>query len=92
MGANNFQIIIQFISETVTLSFIGGLLGIISGSIPLFFKEEISRATEGAIEPVILTSHIVATICIIIGVGVLFGLYPAVKASIMDPADALKYE
>lgn len=92
LGAQNLQIFIQFIAETTTLSFSGGIFGIVLGTIPLFFKEQIMKFTDGAIEPTILPLHIFYTCCIICAVGILFGLYPAVKAARMNPVDALRFE
>lgn len=92
LGAKNVQIFVQFVAETVTLSCIGGLCGMIFGLIPLMFKEQIMASTDGAIEPTILPIHALYTLCIIAGIGVLFGLYPAIKAMKMNPIDALRYE
>ncbi|KMQ52106.1 Macrolide export ATP-binding/permease protein MacB [Chitinispirillum alkaliphilum] len=92
LGAKNIQIFIQFIAETTTLSFTGGMIGVLLGTGPLFFKEEIMSSTQGAIEPVLLPMHLFYTFLIITSVGILFGLYPALKASRMDPVDALRYE
>ncbi|MBD3316563.1 MAG: FtsX-like permease family protein [Chitinivibrionales bacterium] len=92
LGAKTLQIFVQFIAETTTLSFTGGLVGIGLGSIPLFFKEAIKKSTDGAISPTILPQHALLVFVIIAGVGVFFGLYPAVKASSMDPVEALRYE
>ena len=92
LGAENGQIFVQFITETTTLSFTGGCAGLLIGTIPLFFKDAILKSTQGAIEPTILPLHLFYTICIIGGLGILFGLYPAIKASRMNPVDALRYE
>ncbi len=92
LGAGNLQIFIQFIAETTTLSFAGGAIGVVFGTVPLFFKEAIMESTQGAIEPTLLPLHLFYTFIIITLVGVIFGLYPALKASRMDPVDALRYE
>ncbi|MBD3421479.1 MAG: FtsX-like permease family protein [Chitinivibrionales bacterium] len=92
LGAKRLQIFIQFVAETTTLSLLGGLLGIPLGVIPLYFKEAIAKSTEGAVEPTILLSHIIYVVTIIISVGIIFGLYPAIKASRMSPIEALRYE
>jgi putative ABC transport system permease protein len=92
LGAGNGQIFIQFVAETSTLCFTGGILGSIIGCTPLLFKKQIMQATDGVIEPTILPLHIFYTFLIIIGIGILFGLYPALKASKMNPIDALRYE
>ncbi|MDG5814990.1 ABC transporter permease [Chitinispirillales bacterium ANBcel5] len=92
LGANNFQIFIQFVAETTTLSFFGGAVGMVLGTTPLLIKDEIMTYTQGAIEPVLLPLHLFYTGLIITSVGILFGLYPALKASRMDPVDALRYE
>ena len=82
----------QFIAETTTLSFMGGCIGALLGTAPLFFKEAIKKATDNVIEPTILPLHFVGILVIIISVGIVFGLYPALKASRMNPIDALHYE
>ncbi len=92
LGAQDRQIFVQFIAETTTLSFSGGIIGMLLGTVPLFFKEPIMQYTNGAIEPTVLPLHILYTCCIITGVGILFGLYPALKASRMNPVDALRFE
>jgi putative ABC transport system permease protein len=92
LGAKTLQIFVQFVAETITLSFTGGMAGIALGSLPLFFKEAVKKSTDGAISPTILPHHALLVFAIIAGVGVLFGLYPAVKASRMDPVEALRYE
>jgi putative ABC transport system permease protein len=92
LGATNFQIFVQFIAETTTLSCMGGVLGAGLGCAPLFFKEAIKKSTGGAIEPSLLPVYILLTFIIIVAVGIVFGLYPALKASRMNPVDALRYE
>jgi len=92
LGAKNLQIFIQFITETITLSLAGGCIGMALGMTPLMFKEAIKKSTDGTIEPTILFSHLILTCIVIVSVGILFGLYPAVKATRLNPIDALQYE
>jgi len=87
IGAKRSQIISQFIIETVVLSTSGGFLGIGVGVlIPwliTFFSD---------MPTVVTTSSIVLSVGISIGVGVVFGLYPAVRAANVDPIIALRHE
>jgi len=92
LGARNAQIFIQFLAETTTLSCTGGVVGALLGLTPLFFGEAIKRSTDGVIMPTILPVHALIVLVTIVGVGIVFGLYPAVKASRMNPVDALRYE
>jgi putative ABC transport system permease protein len=92
LGANTIQIFVQFIAETTTLSCVGGSIGTMIGLIPLFFREGIQKATEGTIMPTIFAHHVVLVFAIIVFVGVFFGLYPALRASRLNPVEALRYE
>jgi putative ABC transport system permease protein len=92
LGASNAQILVQFLAETVTLSLTGGLLGLGFGIAPMLFAEAIKKSTNGVVSPTMLPEHVFFVFLVIVGVGVVFGLYPAVKASRMNPVDALRYE
>jgi putative ABC transport system permease protein len=87
VGAKRSQIISQFIIETVVLSTAGGFLGIGVGVlIPwliTFFSDM----------PTVVTLHsIVLSVGISISIGIIFGLYPAVRAANVDPIVALRHE
>ncbi len=92
LGARKAQIFIQFLAETTTLSFTGGVAGALLGMTPILFGDTIKRSTQGVIMPTILPHHALIVLAIIVSVGIVFGLYPAVKASRMNPVDALRYE
>ncbi|MFH2012344.1 MAG: ABC transporter permease [Pseudomonadota bacterium] len=87
VGAKTWDIRLQFIVEAVTLSLIGGIAGIILG---ISGSKFITILTDWSttISPVaILLSFGFSGL-----VGVFFGFYPAYKASLLDPIDALRYE
>ncbi len=87
IGAKRKQIIQQFLIETVVLSFIGGLLGIVLGVlIPKFISKIALLPTVITIESLILSAGIS------LGVGIIFGLYPAIRAAKLDPIIALRHE
>lgn len=92
LGAQNIQIFIQFVAETTTLSLTGGTIGALLGLIPLSFGEAIKQSTEGVIMPTVLPGHVLLVVGVIVAVGIVFGLYPAIRASRMNPIDALRYE
>jgi len=92
LGAKRIQIFVQFTVEALTLSCTGGVAGMVLGLAPLLFRDAIAKATDGAAVPTLFLSHLFGVFGIIVLVGIVFGIYPAVKASTMNPVDALRYE
>jgi putative ABC transport system permease protein len=87
IGARGRDILLQFLTEAVTLSVIGGLLGIGVGvGISRFLSNSMNLPTLIPPEWVFYAFMFSAM------VGVFFGFYPARKASRLDPIDALRYE
>jgi putative ABC transport system permease protein len=87
IGAKRRQIVIQFLIETVVLSTMGGVIGIVVGvSIPIAVTYLASMPT------VIAPWSLILSVGISMTVGVLFGLYPAVRAANLDPIEALRHE
>ena len=85
VGARTGDILSQFVIEAMMLSAIGGAAGILVGVLAAWV---LTRWV-----PVELTLSAIAMAFVFsAGVGVFFGVYPAVKASRLDPIDALRYE
>jgi len=87
LGARKNQVKLQFLAESIMLSTVGGLIGILLGvglsyMLAIFFNW-----------PMLLSSTAIGASVIFSGcVGMLFGYYPARKASSLDPIEALRYE
>ncbi len=87
VGARSYHILRQFLVEAVVLCVIGGALGIAAGrGVSLFVTFRLGWPTE------ISLPAIVAAVAVSATVGVVFGFYPAWKASRLDPIEALRYE
>ncbi len=87
VGAQQSDIIRQFVVEATTISFTGGTLGIIFGFI-------LSRliAWLAGWSTIVTASSIALAFLVSISVGLIFGIYPALKAARLDPVDAIRYE
>lgn len=87
LGARQRDIIVQFLSETVLLTFVGGVMGILLGSaIPQLVSRFANMPT------VITPGSLVLAFGISGAIGVVFGLYPAYRAAHMDPIESLRHE
>jgi len=87
VGARQRDIVRQFIVEAVLISFAGGLLGIAVG----FAMSELIGWFAGW-STVVTASSILLAFFVSISVGLLFGIYPALKAARLDPVEAIRYE
>lgn len=87
LGARRQTIITQFLTEAVILTIIGGLLGIMIGVIASFIISQLTQSLFIISLPAILLAIGVSG-----GIGILFGWYPARRASRMEPIEALRYE
>jgi putative ABC transport system permease protein len=88
VGALRRDIVGQFLTEAVTLSSVGGLIGVALG---LGAAAAVRATVPSLPTDVPLWSPLVG-LAVSMGVGILFGLWPAVKASRLDPVEALRYE
>jgi len=86
-GARRTDIVRQFLTESVLISIGGGLLGVAFG---YFLSWFIARTAEW--KTIVTTSSILVAFGVSALVGVVFGIYPAMKASRIDPIEALRYE
>jgi putative ABC transport system permease protein len=87
LGAKKKTIITQFLVESIILTFTGGIIGILLGVILSFGISVFSKSLFVISPQSILLAFIVSA-----GIGVLFGWYPAQKASGLEPIEALRYE
>lgn len=87
IGARSSDIRKQFLIEALLLAIIGGLIGVVAGVLTSFLVTKFSDLTAEITPFSIILSLSFSAI-----VGVLFGFYPAYKASLLNPIDALRYE
>jgi putative ABC transport system permease protein len=90
LGAKPLEIGIQFLAESVTLSLVGGLLGLALGSFPVLIGDTIYNALH--FRPILDFTVAFKALGITVVVGVTAGLFPAWKAMRLDPIEALRYE
>jgi ABC-type antimicrobial peptide transport system permease subunit len=87
VGARSHHILRQFLVEAIVLCLVGGGIGILSGR---GFSMLVRQMMRWPIEASVGT--IIAAVAVSVIVGVIFGFYPAWKASRLDPIEALRYE
>ncbi len=87
VGANRRHILIQFLLESIILTFVAGIIGVGAG---IFLSKGI--ALIGSIQTAVTPLVILIAVSVSIAVGVFFGVFPAMKASKLNPVEALRYE
>ncbi|MCH7498397.1 MAG: ABC transporter permease [Nitrospinae bacterium] len=87
VGAKKREIRKQFLIESVLICFLGGSIGIALGVLISKFAGKI-----GGLETIVTLQSILLAFGFSVGIGIFFGLYPAIKASNLNPIDALRYE
>jgi putative ABC transport system permease protein len=87
LGAKKKIIILQFLIESVILTFVGGIIGVIFGIGGFYIY---SRIVSSAF--VISSSSVLLAFAVSTGIGIIFGWYPAQKAANLQPIEALRYE
>jgi putative ABC transport system permease protein len=87
IGARRRDIVFQFIAEAVMISLSGGLLGIVMGIIISILIEKIA-----GIQTIISGASVALSFVVSVSVGLLFGIFPAKRASEQSPMESLRYE
>jgi putative ABC transport system permease protein len=99
LGARGWHILVQFLAEALAITLLGGLAGIVLayivswtvGSLTLW-SAFVENGTDGDIHLTIDSTTLIASTVILGFVGVISGMLPAIKASRLDPIEALRYE
>ncbi|WP_138207410.1 ABC transporter permease [Haloimpatiens lingqiaonensis] len=87
IGAKRRIILIQFLMESSIISCLGGLIGVLTGFFIAYIAQTLLKMTI-----VISSSVVIGAVAFSIFVGILFGMYPASKASKLNPIEALRFE
>ncbi|MER3454005.1 MAG: hypothetical protein C4318_02455 [Acidimicrobiia bacterium] len=87
IGARRRDILLQFLAESVGLTVVGGIVGVLIGSVAAVAIVRSMELQGGASPMAISMAFIVSA-----AVGIFFGVYPAYKASKLEPIEALRYE
>jgi putative ABC transport system permease protein len=99
LGARRRHIFLQFLAEALTITFLGGLFGIVLAYVVslsvgrlTLYSAMAKHAEAGDIRLVINPITLIVAILILTGVGLISGMVPAIRASRLDPIEALRYE
>jgi putative ABC transport system permease protein len=99
LGARRRYIFLQFLAEALTITFIGGLLGIILAYVVALtvgrltlYSAMAKHAEAGDIRLMINPVTLLVAVLILTAVGLISGMVPAIRASRLDPIEALRYE
>ncbi|MHC5108606.1 MAG: ABC transporter permease [Planctomycetota bacterium] len=89
VGARRFDILKQFLTEASTISILGGGLGVFCGWFIANFLSDVTNKIFTSYTPPII---IPIALIMAFGVGIVSGIYPAIRAARLDPVQALRYE
>ena len=90
VGARRGDILTQFLIEAIALTGLGGVLGILIGWSITVAVHQIPQAAS--VPLVITTGTVIIAVSVSVGIGVIFGIYPAMRAARLHPIQALRYE
>lgn len=92
LGATRRQVLNQFLFEAIALTLIGGLIGLLAGTFLSYLVSIVVRSLDYSWDFVISIPSVLVAIGLSIIIGVIFGYYPAKRASNLSPIEALRYE
>jgi putative ABC transport system permease protein len=87
LGAKKKVIILQFLAESIILTFAGGIIGVVLGIAGFYIYSKINSSTF-----TISAGSVLLAFAVSAGIGIVFGWYPARKAANLQPIEALRYE
>jgi putative ABC transport system permease protein len=87
VGAQAYDILLQFLIEAITLSLIGGVIGVLLG----LGASRLASVFTG-FTAVVSPGSVILAFTVSFAIGVFFGFYPARKAASLDPIEALRFE
>ncbi len=87
VGARNRDVMTQFLTESIVLSTLGGILGILLAVLISFILQKFA-----GVSTIITAFPIVLAVCFSTAIGVIFGIFPAMRAARLNPIEALRYE
>jgi len=88
LGATKRTILTQFTTEAITLCAVGGIIGVLAGAVLTWIVYFLPIGLPAALS----TTWVLIGFGVSCGIGLIFGIYPAWKASNLDPIEALRYE
>ncbi|MDD4286988.1 MAG: ABC transporter permease [Candidatus Peribacteraceae bacterium] len=92
VGARRKDILLQFLIEAVALTLLGGVIGIAGGGFLGFLLTRLASKFLGNLSFALTISSVLLALGMAVGTGLIFGLYPALRASKLHPIEAMRFE